>query len=381
VTSSLTVLSSINVPTLSTTTGYFQSLTGSTIVTSSIQSNFLTSQDAQVTSSLTVLSSINVPTLSTTTGYFQSLTGSTITVSSIQSNFLTAQDAQVTSSLTVLSSVNVPTLSTTTGYFTTLATSSLTASTITLQTLNFSTLIGSTASFSTITSEIISVSTLSGQKYTTNEMEIKSTLTIQSSMYVSSFSTLSGTFSTLAGSTITANTMTMNSTMVGSTLSLGTTDSGYRLRLAEDSAYKPGTNTWTTDSDIRLKKDIIFADLTQCYNTVKTIPLRRYTWKDEIAQQNQFRDRTRLGWIAQEVETVFPKAVDTHEYIIHRSEEVLTEQGNVETKYKSTIIPDCRTLNTDQLYATMYGAIQKLIEKQEEMQQEINELRSLLMRS
>jgi hypothetical protein len=29
----------------------------------------------------------------------------------------------------------------------------------------------------------------------------------------------------------------------------------------------------------------------------------------------------------------------------------------------------------------MYGAIQKLIEKQEEMQQEINELRSLLMRS
>jgi hypothetical protein len=65
--------------------------------------------------------------------------------------------------------------------------------------------------------------------------------------------------------------------------------------------------------------------------------------------------------------------------IIHRSEEVMTEQGNTEVKQVSTIIPDCRTLNTDQLYATMYGAIQKLIEKQEAMQQEINILHQLLM--
>jgi hypothetical protein len=166
--------------------------------------------------------------------------------------------------------------------------------------------------------------------------------------------------------------------MVGSTLSLGTTESGYRLRLAEDSAYKPGTNTWTTDSDMRLKKDIVFADLTQCYDIVKTLPLRRYTWKDEVAEQNQFRDKTRLGWIAQEVETIFPKAVDQHQVIIHRSEEVTTEQGNTEIKQLSTIISDCKTLNTDQLYATMYGAIQKLIQKQEEMQQEINQLRNQL---
>jgi hypothetical protein len=130
---------------------------------------------------------------------------------------------------------------------------------------------------------------------------------------------------------------------------------------------------------MRLKKDIVFADLTQCYDIIKTIPLRRYTWKDDVAEQNHFRDRTRLGWIAQEVETIFPKAIDKHQVIIHRSEEVLTEQGNTEVKQVSTIIPDCRTLNTDQLYATMYGAIQKLIEKQEAMQQEINLLHQLLM--
>ena len=220
----------------------------------------------------------------------------------------------------------------------------------------------STMAVSTLQSEILTVSTLNSVAWTSN------TGVIQSSLYVSSFSTLSGNFSTLEGSTIGVNTMDIRSTLTVSTIGIGTTDGGYRLKLVADSAYKPGTNTWATDSDQRLKEGIEFADLTSCYETVKSIPLRRYTWRDDVYRQHQFHDRSRLGWIAQEVEPHFPKAVESHRYVIEEKE----------TSTVKEVIEDCRTLNTDQLYATMYGAIQRLIQKQEEMQEEIHELRRQL---
>jgi hypothetical protein len=53
----------------------------------------------------------------------------------------------------------------------------------------------------------------------------------------------------------------------------------------------------------------------------------------------QVSDRSKLGWIAQYVELVFPKAV---------------------TRSQQHGFDDCRSLNADQLYAAMYGVIQKL---------------------
>jgi hypothetical protein len=51
------------------------------------------------------------------------------------------------------------------------------------------------------------------------------------------------------------------------------------------------------------------------------------------------RDKHKIGWIAQGVLKVLPKAVDQSKL-----------QG----------LTDCLTLNTDLIYATMYGAIQKI---------------------
>jgi hypothetical protein len=147
---------------------------------------------------------------------------------------------------------------------------------------------------------------------------------------------------------------------------IGATTSSFRLALSDDSAYKPGTNTWTTNSDARLKESIEFANSFQCYETLKRIPLRRYRWKDAVSERHQFRDKTRLGWIAQEVEPFFPKAVDTYPYL-------LTGQNRI-----TEMISDCKTLNTDQLYATMYGAIQHLIQRQEELESTICGIRSMI---
>ena len=173
----------------------------------------------------------------------------------------------------------------------------------------------------------------------------------------------------------------------GGLLGIGTTSPAYQLEISTDSAGKPSTNTWTIVSDERIKEEIELADLDLCYQAVKNIPLKRFKWKDEVYTAEQVTDRRKLGWIAQDVEAIFPKAVGTHEFkynqvfeetIIPAVEEELDADGNVITPAQperieqelisEDVIEDCRDLNSDQIYAAMYGAIQKLMVKVETLE-------------
>jgi hypothetical protein len=174
----------------------------------------------------------------------------------------------------------------------------------------------------------------------------------------------------------------------GGYVGIGTTAPTYQLQLSTDSAGKPSTSTWTIVSDERIKEDIELADLDLCYEAIKAIPLKRYKWRDEIYTAEQVTDRRKLGWIAQDVEAIFPKAVGTHEFkynqifeetIIPAVEEELDADGNVITAAQpertergdlisEDVIEDCRNLNSDQIYAAMYGAIQKLMAKVEALE-------------
>jgi hypothetical protein len=176
---------------------------------------------------------------------------------------------------------------------------------------------------------------------------------------------------------------------------IGITSPSNQLQLSTDSAGKPSTNTWTIVSDERIKEDVELADLDLCYQAIKDIPLKRFKWKDEVYTDEQVRDRHKLGWIAQDVEAVFPKAVGTHEFkynqifeeiTIPAIEEELDEEGNVlvlaqperieqGNLISEDVIEDCRDLNSDQLYAAMYGAMQKLIDKVEALEGEITILK------
>jgi hypothetical protein len=162
----------------------------------------------------------------------------------------------------------------------------------------------------------------------------------------------------------------------------------HQLQVSTDSAGKPSTSTWTIVSDERIKEDIELADLDLCYEAIKAIPLKRYKWRDEIYTAEQVTDRRKLGWIAQDVEAVFPKAVGTHEFkynqvfeetIIPAVGEELDADGNVITPAQperteqgdlisEDVIEDCRNLNSDQIYAAMYGAVQKLMAKVETLE-------------
>ena len=170
----------------------------------------------------------------------------------------------------------------------------------------------------------------------------------------------------------------------------------YQLQVSTDSAGKPSSALWTIVSDERIKEDIELADLDLCYEAIKAIPLKRYKWRDDIYTAEQVTDRRKLGWIAQDVEAIFPKAVGTHEFkynqvfeetIIPAVEEELDADGNVITPAQperieqgdlisENVIEDCRDLNSDQLYAAMYGAIQKLMAKVEALEIEVASLKA-----
>ena len=136
-------------------------------------------------------------------------------------------------------------------------------------------------------------------------------------------------------------------------IGLNISNPSYQLHLSSSNATKPGTSTWTVSSDIRLKENIEDADLDLCYNNIKNLPLKKYKWKDEYLTIENVPDRHKLGWIAQDVETILPKAI------------IINNQYDIE---------DCKSLDIDQIIATLYGSIKKLINICELQDSKITEL-------
>ena len=46
--------------------------------------------------------------------------------------------------------------------------------------------------------------------------------------------------------------------------------------------YCASQTSFSSTSDERVKTNIMLADISLCYNTIKNIPLKRYTWRDDI---------------------------------------------------------------------------------------------------
>ena len=137
-----------------------------------------------------------------------------------------------------------------------------------------------------------------------------------------------------------ANTfMTLTST---GNLGIGTTSPAYQLELSTDSAAKPTTNTWTISSDIRLKENIEDANLDICYNVIKNASLKRFKWKDDYIEAHKIRDKHSLGFIADDIEKLYPKSVN--------------KLGNKDG------IENLKGMNIDQMIMSLFGAVQKLID-------------------
>jgi hypothetical protein len=145
---------------------------------------------------------------------------------------------------------------------------------------------------------------------------------------------------------------------------------GYDLELNADSAGKPGLGgLWTVVSDERIKKDIVSADLNLCYDNIKNLPLKYFGWVDGVYTEEQVQDRHGLGWIAQDVKKIFPKAVSEKPFV------KFAGNKNFTTLYPPACVPpeetitDCLDLNSGQLIASLYGAVQQLMVKVERLEE------------
>jgi hypothetical protein len=141
---------------------------------------------------------------------------------------------------------------------------------------------------------------------------------------------------------------------------IGTKIPNYPLHVTGDmfvssTAYTgSGQTSWTTVSDRRIKDNIVKASYEKCFDNVKNIELYRFNFKDNAVNTN---DTNQLGFIAQEVQSIYPKAVEVNKI-----------------KDKNGEIPDLLSLNTTQIDYTLYGAVKHLLEKIEILEEKLNEV-------
>jgi hypothetical protein len=163
-----------------------------------------------------------------------------------------------------------------------------------------------------------------------------------------SYSTLNPTLDPI-GAQWTYSSNNTNVYHMGS-VGIGTTSPEYPLDVrgnifSSTGGYTSSTLTkWSVLSDRRIKENIVKASYDKCLENVKNIELYNFNFKDNCVNTN---DRHQLGFIAQEVQQVYPKAVEVGKMIV-----------NLEQK-----IDDLLTLNITQIDYTLYGAVKSLIEK------------------
>ena len=108
-------------------------------------------------------------------------------------------------------------------------------------------------------------------------------------------------------------------------------------------------------SDVRLKEEVEPANLEMCLNTVKKLPVSRWKWADFAGPRYDWHV---TGWMADDVEQIWPKAVITSD-----------------EEYASRTVKDCKATIMSEALPTLWGAVQRLIEKNEGLEREIVELK------
>jgi hypothetical protein len=142
---------------------------------------------------------------------------------------------------------------------------------------------------------------------------------------------------------------------------IGTTSPEYQLDVrgaiysSVGGITQTGLTTWSITSDRRIKENITRASYDKCLENVKNIELYNFNFKNNCVNTN---DKHQLGFIAQEVQQVYPKAVEVGKMILNTNE----------------AIDDILTLNTTQIDYTLYGAVKNLIEKIEDIDNDLENI-------
>lgn len=116
------------------------------------------------------------------------------------------------------------------------------------------------------------------------------------------------------------------------------------------------SSNWNTKSDYRIKEEIADANIMTCLNDINRLPLKRFKYKDFVGVSG---DIHLTGFLAQDFEDVFPKAVIT-------SDAIFEDNGD------QIEIPNCKSINISQIIPTLVGAVQELTKRVAELEEKLN---------
>ena len=111
--------------------------------------------------------------------------------------------------------------------------------------------------------------------------------------------------------------------------------------------------TWVTASDQRVKQHISTPDTAYILRQISSLRLVSYNWTDKYKLMHNLSDKKQIGFISQEVKTVFPRSVTESE----------------ESGYS-----DFHSLDVDQIYKAKHAATRYLINKIANLQVRISTL-------
>lgn len=172
-----------------------------------------------------------------------------------------------------------------------------------------------------------------------------------------------------------------------------TTDESGVVILGDNSVQKLycHVTTITQLSDTRLKEEIEPADIDRCLDDVNRLPVTRYKYKDFVGKS---RDKHVTGFLADDVENVFPKSVSSskktfYEYdengeyieepdVNENGEPILYENGEPQMRRKSFVMNDVKDITMTEAIPTLWGAVQSLSKTVKEQQKQIAELKERL---
>jgi len=134
--------------------------------------------------------------------------------------------------------------------------------------------------------------------------------------------------------------------------------------------------TITALSDRRVKEDLEFADIDRCLADVKRLPVSRYKYKDFTGTH---LDTHVTGFLAEDVEKVFPKSVTTNTeqfplYDTDGKPSTETVEGADGETYEQPImmtIEDVKSITMTEAVPTLWGAVQALLARVEYLESRV----------
>ena len=127
-----------------------------------------------------------------------------------------------------------------------------------------------------------------------------------------------------------------------------------------------GGSAWTWPSDERIKENIELANTAMCLSDINKIPVKRFSFKDFAAG---YKDKHQLGFIAQDLEKIYPKLVNKSKC------EEFDDPCNPGEKIK---IEDFRSIEKEPLIPVLWAGVQELSARLEKAESKITEFAMII---